>query len=284
MRISYRRIPILALGKSIYCDTRLILAKLDAAFPDSELAAASPEQEAIRKLLESWTIDGGIFARAAQSLPPELPIMKDATFTKDREAYTGRSWSPESVSALRPEALLHIRAAFDGLENGLLADGRAWILNTAEPGLADIDAIWPLHWLIGLKVALPPDLVSSRTHPRVFAWCDRFDAAIKKAKASMPKPVTMKGDEAISFIRSAPLPHVEFGADPVFEADPTGLKPGMMVESWPTDTGFRNKDYGKLVKLNKHECVIENEMGLRIHHPRWNFRVRRVEGGSEAKL
>lgn len=210
--------------------------------------------------------------------------MKDATFTKDREAYTGRSWSQESVSALRPEALVHIRSAFDELENGLLADGRAWILNTAEPGSADIDTIWPFHWLIGLKVALPKQLISSQSHPRVFAWCDRFDEAIKRAKASIPKPVTLKGEEAASFIKSASLPHVEFGADPVFEGDPTGLKPGMMVESWPTDSGFRNKDRGKLVKLNKQECVIENEMGLRIHHPRWNFRVNRVEEGREAKL
>ena len=31
-----------------------------------------------------------------------------------------------------------------------------------------------------------------------------------------------------------------------------------------------------LVRLNPEECVIENNQGLRIHHPRWNFRVREV--------
>ena len=210
--------------------------------------------------------------------------MKDPKFTKDREAYTGRSWSQESVQALRPEALVHIREAFDFLENGLLADGRQWIMNTDGPRLVDIDAIWPFYWLIDLKVALPTELVAQQTHPKVFAWVDRFDSAIKAAKASMPKPVTLKGEDAVKFIRSAGTPPIESGTDTAETSDPTGLRRGMLVESWPTDSGFRNKDRGKLMGLNRQECVIENDLGTRIHHPRWNFRVRRIDEVNEAKL
>ena len=77
--------------------------------------------------------------RVGQAIPPELPLLNDPKFIKDREAYSGRSWSQESVKAMRPEALTHIRDAFESLENGLLADGREWVLKTDKPALADIE-------------------------------------------------------------------------------------------------------------------------------------------------
>ena len=43
------------------------------------------------------------------------------------------------MKAMRPEALTHIRDGFEFLENGLLADGREWILKTEKPALADIE-------------------------------------------------------------------------------------------------------------------------------------------------
>lgn len=137
--VKYRRIPLMSIGRDIYCDTRLILQKLEERFPDGALGASQPDHKAVEKLLESWTIDGGIFMRAAQVIPPEAALMKDTKFTKDREEYTGRSWSEETVRALRPEALAHIRAAFEFLETGFLADGRDWVLKTAKPSLADIE-------------------------------------------------------------------------------------------------------------------------------------------------
>lgn len=137
--VKYRRIPIMSIGRDVYCDTRLIIQKLEDRFPNGALGSSQPDQKAIERLLESWTIDGGVFVRMAQAIPPEMPLMKDSKFTKDREDYTGTSWSQESVKSRRPEALAHIRAAFETLETGLLADGREWILKTEKPSLADIE-------------------------------------------------------------------------------------------------------------------------------------------------
>ena len=132
----------MSLGRDIYCDTRLILHKLEDKFPVGTLGASQPDQKAVEKLLESWTIDGGIFVRAAQVLPPEMPLLKDPKFRKDREDYTGRSWDKDKIIAMRPEGLTHIRDAFAFLETTLLADGRLWVLNTEKPSLADIEG-WP---------------------------------------------------------------------------------------------------------------------------------------------
>lgn len=137
--VKYRRIPIMSIGRDIYCDTRLILQKLEEKFPNGTLGASQPEQKAIEKLLESWTVDGGMFTRAAQTIPSEMPLLKDPKFTKDREDYSGRSWSQQDVKDLQPEGITHVRDGFEFLEKGLLADGRQWILKTEKPSLADIE-------------------------------------------------------------------------------------------------------------------------------------------------
>ncbi|KAL6718811.1 hypothetical protein ACLMJK_003045 [Lecanora helva] len=278
--VKYRRIPIMSIGRDVYCDTRLMLQKLEEKFPSGALSASQPDQKALEKLLENWTIDGGIFLRAAQLIPPEMPLLKDQKFTNDREDYTGRSWQQDSIKALRPEGLTHIRDAFEFLENGLLADGRDWILNTSKPALADIEAIWPFHWLLGLKGALPPTLISQERYPKVYAWIDRFDKAISAAKQSAPKPTTLKGAEAVRHITQANFCEPEGHID---ENDPLGLRKGQDVESWPIDTGFRHHDRGRLVSINAREVVLaaQSKIGgkeIRIHHPRWNFRTRAVSG------
>lgn len=278
--VKYRRIPIMSIGRDIYCDTRLILQKLEEKFPSGALSAPQPNQKAVEKLLQNWTIDG-IFARAAQVLPPEMPLLKDPKFVKDREDYTGTSWERRNIEAMRPEGLTHIRDAFVFLETGLLADGRQWILNTQKPSLADIEAVWPFHWLLGVEGALPPSLVSDEKFPKVYAWIDRFSKAVLTAKSSAPKPVTLKGAEAVKYVIQAEYSEPEGNVD---ANDPLGLKKGQDVESWPIDSGFRHHDRGNLVSLTSKEVVLvsQSKIGgkeVRIHHPRSNFRIRAVVAG-----
>lgn len=137
--INYRRIPLMSIGRDVYCDTRIILEKLEKRFPDGALGAKEPDQKAVEKLLEKWTINGGVFLRASQLIPPELPLLKDPKFIKDREELSGRSWDIEGIKKNRPEAIAEFRTFFDFLENGFLADGREWLLKTQKPSLADIE-------------------------------------------------------------------------------------------------------------------------------------------------
>jgi hypothetical protein len=142
---SYRRIPILSIGRDIYLDTRLILTKLQTLFPPSSahpsLTSTSPDHSTTAKLLEHWSIDAGLFNRAAALIPSDMPLLNDPKFTKDREDYTGRSWSKENVERGRPEALVEVKAAFEFLEGVVLADGREWVLGEEGPMLADIEGM-----------------------------------------------------------------------------------------------------------------------------------------------
>ena len=129
----------MTVGRDIYCDSRIIIRKLEEMFPHGALAASKAEDKAITKLLEIWNIEAGVFTRASQLIPVEMPLLKDPKFTKDREDFSGRPWSKEAIAANRPEAIGAIRTAFNFLETGLLADDRIWVLKGERPTLADIE-------------------------------------------------------------------------------------------------------------------------------------------------
>jgi glutathione S-transferase len=143
--VEYRRIPVLAIGRDVYTDTRLILSKLEALYPASDahpsISASTFENKAMEKFLEYWMVDGGIFTRAAQLIPTNMPLFKDPKFTKDREQFGGRRWNKDEMEAMRPEALVEIKGAIMFLEEFMLADGREWIMNTKTPSLADIEGM-----------------------------------------------------------------------------------------------------------------------------------------------
>jgi len=248
-------------------------------------------------------IDNGLFNHAAALIPSDMPLLKDEKFRRDREDYTGRSWSRENIDKGRPEALVEIRGAFGFLEESVLGDGREWVLGNGEGlTLADIEgmwfysrcwrgrglmrfffgclAVWPFHWLKGLKGSLPPEYISAKQFPRTFAWIERFNDVVMGAMKENGKAKAVTGPEADEKIGSEGFAEEEANVD---ESDPTGLKKGEMVEVWPIDSGFSRKDRGKLVGLSTREVVIEGRMEgggeVRIHCPRHGFRVRRLKGG-----
>lgn len=137
-----------------------------------------------------------------------------------------------------------------------------------------------------MKGALPRDLISESQFPKVFAWIERFNKAIKAAKASAPKPTTVKGEAALQRITNARFADAEV---PVDEHDPLCLKQGEEVEVWPTDSGFRHRDHGRLVGLTPDEVVLSvasqaEQKEVRLHFPRTNFRIKAVKEASVAKL
>lgn len=61
--VSYRRIPLVAIGRDVFCDTLLITEKLDELFPgDHPLAPKDTTGAGLEKLFEKWT-DMVVFKR-----------------------------------------------------------------------------------------------------------------------------------------------------------------------------------------------------------------------------
>lgn len=299
--VSYRRIPVLAIDSDVYLDTRLIMPKLESLFPDLPHlgleANSRPESRALEHLLSIFTNDTGLFRSALRLLPTDLPLLRTDSFNRDRAEFLngsdGADARPDSAAGARPAAEEEITRAMDFLEDVLLADGRRWILDDVHstgseaeivdsgPSLADIEAIWPFHWLTGIPGALPRDRMGPERYPRVHAWVDRFQAAVKAAKGRTEGPRSVSGDEASDLILSGNFEAESIGVD---EKDPIamseGLVAGSMVTLWPTDTGSSHKDSGKLVGLNKIETVIEvlgPKGKVRIHAPRRGFALCRLD-------
>ena len=150
--VNYRRIPLLTAGRDIYCDTLLILEKLEEWYPGDgkykSIGASNPTEKALEKLFEKWT-DVVVFKPAAAVIPSGMDLMKDPKFQKDREELWGRSWSAEEQDKLRPAGLANLRANFELLEE-MLSDGRQWLLGNEGPKLADI------HGKNALRCSLNP--------------------------------------------------------------------------------------------------------------------------------
>jgi glutathione S-transferase len=268
------------------------LPKLEELYPElPRLGATTPEQKGVERLLSAYITDGGIFQEAARLLPLDLPVFKDPNYFKDRGDFQGKPFTLESLKKIRPDALVETAVAFDLFESTLLADGREWILKTEKPSLADIEGVWALHWVSGMKGALPEDRFSAEKYPRVYAWIKRFQQAVTAAKAKNGKPKTVNGEEAASIIEKSAWNEEEKTVD---EGDPVvvaeGLKKGSLVTIFPVDTGRAHKDVGKLLSLDKDEVVIEVETAkgetVRLHAPRHGYKLRRYDADKKgaAKL
>ena len=156
---------------------------------------------------------------------------------------------------------------------------------TTPASLTLCTAVWPFHWLKGLRGALPTDQISAQLFPKTYAWIERFQQAVSAAAKAQGKPKTLKGPEAAAQIGSSEYAEPEGTVD---SNDPSGLQKGQEVTVWPIDTGFNNKDHGKLVALSLSEIVIESSTQegkiVRVHMPRHGFRVRASENGQSSKL
>ncbi|KAI0466739.1 glutathione S-transferase [Xylaria cf. heliscus] len=308
--VTYRRIPVLSIGRDVYLDTRLILQKLEALYPAS---AAHPgissgsegvnpgHAAALTQLISARTIDGLLFKNFVQSLP--AGTFSDPALLRDRAALNGIDVDrpgaltpppPETRSRVRAEALAVVRRWVRWLEEGLLADGRAWILDSnaggagAGPSLADLEAVWVLHWVSGIPGALPAEILSAESAPKVSAWIKRFSGAVKEAARTAPATPSLKGEEAAKVIVGALFAEPEGEVrreDPVVDA--LGLLKGGAVKVWPTDYGSSHKDAGKLVAVDDNEFVIEAEGdfgSVRIHAPRHGFTISKNDDSVSPKI
>ncbi|KAJ9625033.1 hypothetical protein H2203_004985 [Taxawa tesnikishii (nom. ined.)] len=221
--VRYRRIPLMAIGRDIYLDSRLILSTLDShPSLSSYKPLSTPQSAGIAMLFDKFSTDSGVFTRAAQLIPLESKIWEDEKFQKDREDMTGRSWRKADVAKARPEALAHMRLAFEAVE-AMLNDGREWIAATREVSLADVEAVWVFDWLLDMKT-LPSDLISADFFPKTYAWIHRFREALRTARSRNSKPVNLAGSDAVAHVASASFNATEALA--VVPVDPLRLKEG----------------------------------------------------------
>jgi glutathione S-transferase len=140
--VNYRRIPLVAVGRDIYLDTRVILRKLESLpdMPSAPLGATNGPDRFTEKLIEKYIVEGPVFEIAAGLVPVEMA--QDPAFNKDRQGLLNRNWSRQELEEGKGECLNYIRNLYAFYETTILEDGRDWILGNEGPKLADIEGEW----------------------------------------------------------------------------------------------------------------------------------------------
>lgn len=277
--INHRRIPLMAIGRDIYVDTRLIIEKLEGLFPQGKLGSNVPFEKGLEQVMQGWAIDAGPFWRTAGCIPVDAPIVNDPIWMKDRFDGSGGRFTREVLINGRAECLANLRLFFQTVEY-MMADGRKYLLRTEEPSLADVHGIWCFDWathmaLYSAEENIDQQVINKEAFPHVFAWVDRFRTACAGAVARNGKPKVVSGVDVKNRILSQGFTEVEGNVD---EHDPLKLKKGQVVRVSPVDFGFTHADEGMLVALSATEVVISvqvpnSEALIRLHFPRINFKI-----------
>ena len=290
--INYRRIPVLAIGRDIYIDTRLMLRKLETLFTDGGLGAKGAWESGFEDMLEEFVIDGGPFWRTSGCIPVTAPLVQDPVWMKDRFDGSGGVFTREALLENRAWCLSQLRLFF-GMMEKLLVDGREWILGGSKPTLAELHAGWVYDWACNMSSDMRVDdaeedltadmrrVLSKAEFPHVHAWVDRWRrVTAEAAKTNSGSEVMHEGERVEDIVKQILDSKYIEPADLEFDADDViTLKKGQKVGIAPVDFGFTHKDEGVLVGLSKEEAVIEIEVPgakdgkLRWHYPRINFKI-----------
>ncbi len=253
----YRRTPSLQIGADIYCDTQVILAEIEARWP---------EPRAVRGGLD-WAVnlwaDRLFFGATVPIIFGALGDKVPEAFKKDREAMSGRPFDTAAMKSAAKPLEQQWRGEAAWIEDQLAQTNTGW-LQGDKPGLADIAAymnVWFLNNALPGKVeTLTPGM------PRLSDWRKAVAAIGHGAK------VAMSGAEALAVARgNDPAPALKH--DP---SDPLGLEPGAKVVVMADDYG-RDPVAGTLVAATPRNITIAREdpaVGrVNVHFPRAGFFV-----------
>ncbi|KAF2815955.1 uncharacterized protein BDZ99DRAFT_514579 [Mytilinidion resinicola] len=250
--ITYRRIPVLAMGKDVYCDTSIII---DAVL--EKLAPGFPRMRA-EKAYEAF---GRALFSSAMGLIGRVP---DEAMLQDRKTIFPQLCRPD-LPSLRPSALAEFRATMSIVEHDFLKAG-PWI-GGFSMSVEDVHVGFAVRWILRTMQVEKVEGFGKEEFPKVHEW-------VEKLPRSTPQEIGQ--EEAIKAILDARY----VANTPSFDqADPLGIEKGTVVgvESLDAEPGAHPQN-GKLVGVGLKEVVLELENGIRLHFPRQGYVVRKVEG------
>ena len=252
----HRRTPVLQIGADVYCDTQLILRKIESLHPEPSLY---PDGSEGLVLALAWWADKSIFSPALGVVADMIGHKIPSDFVAERKAF-GFPLAPDDVAPLRHRHLQQGAAHLAWLIK-MLADGRPFILH--DPSAADFAAYCPL-WL--LRNQGGPEAEAKLPVEPLRSWCERV-AAIGHGR-----PQDMSSAEALALAAKSQPKATDIDPD----GDPSGLRPGDDVVVVADDTG-RDPVRGTLIAADAEELVISASHPLvgaiNLHFPRADFDV-----------
>jgi glutathione S-transferase len=256
----YRRAPVMQIGADVYCDTELILPKLEALHPEPTLY---PGQSQGHAAAIAWWAERYIFIPSLGFLGNVNENLFEPWFIAERKKF-GFIVGKEDVAPHFARYVQQLAAQLQRFVD-MLADGRPYVLGD-RISAADL-ALYPSIWLLR-KSCLGEDERLLPMKPLI-GWAERVKAV------GHGKPTEISAAQALDIARSSALARVDLPAD----GDPSGLKDGAKVTVTPDDTG-RDPVEGILVAASNREIVIRRtdpRAGeVQLHFPRAGYDVAAV--------
>ncbi|KIW40293.1 uncharacterized protein PV06_07504 [Exophiala oligosperma] len=309
--LTYRKIPVLVIGREIYIDTSLIVEALEHYFPSSQgYGSLYPDPVAmyrplIRGLASYWT-DRPLFRVTTGLIPATV---WRTHFGTDRSNLIGHKLNADKLEHKIPENLSVLDLQLSLAEPLFQTEKKKWVFEGDKPSAADVALWYQLDW--GEKISRGEGIenltgggtrdgdgegtaivFNPSRYPGVVAWFER----VKKYFEELPSTETRvesrdtKGVGAVieAISRSQTLQEVPLlptPSGPHFGLDArNGLVKGVEVSVAPDDTGRESPTVGTLAALTPEEIVIVPQRiddgprvgQVRIHFPRVGFVVRPV--------
>jgi len=254
--VTYRRIPVLVIGKDVYLDTSLMVdiisTKFDAVkLPDEKSKVVQRSVECFAAKFFSVIIECADFS----SLPE--------VFTKDRKELWSNFGKAGDRSASIAQLVSHINNVEDQLK-----DGRPW-LSGEDISFVDINIAFLLVFTFNtMKYGSIPGLTGSDI-PKVYSYVERYVKHMETCHTKN-KVEKISGEDAKKVILESAESFYQVDHS---STDPLKLDVGELVSLVPTDQNDVHQQKGKLVALNAKTVSIELDNGLRVHAPRIGFRI-----------
>ncbi|KAI9714241.1 MAG: hypothetical protein M1828_001172 [Chrysothrix sp. TS-e1954] len=290
--ITYRKIPILAIGRDVYCDTSVIIEALEGLFPGTRSLypdAVGCEGQRLRVLCRGfasyWT-DRPLFRVATGLIPSSVWRTR---FGTDRAGLIGHRLDPDKLDRKVSENLLALDTQlsilmplFRGVRDGD-ADNARWIFNTPYPTLADLSLYYQLSWLRSISKGVgienltgggTPDtraegadaVFNSERFPEMYDWFTRLEQWMESQPdveerlrqddltwTDRLQSLEWSGDFAAAEKSLLVTPQAAKLKDLESKC---GLVVGEEVTVAPDDTGREDPTYGTMLSLSPEEVVI----------------------------
>lgn len=311
--LTYRKIPVMALGRDIYCDTSLICEALEHFFPAAEdspgtlypQTADGMNYRPIMRGFASYWIDRPYFRATCGMMPADI---WRTSFGTDRAGLIGHKLDPDKLEQKIPENTWKLDQHLSMLEPIFQGRDRLqpgpWVFPTPTPSLADI-ALWYQTWwcneisagrlMENLTGGGTPDaehpgavaVFNADRYPGIWNWYHSF----RRYFEALPEVETTNPDwdGVLQDLKAAPELESEAWLLPTPRAAQTevdakcGLTEGSLIAVAPDDTGKASPTIGTLVASSPEEFVITPQalekpadIDVRVHFPRLAFVARPV--------
>lgn len=257
--LTYRKIPVCAIGRDIFCDTSIILEALEHQFPESKgfpslypkTADGRSNRSLIRGFASYWT--DRPFFRVTTGLIPASVWRTD--FGKDRARLIGHKLDADKLEKKVPNNLSNLDLHLSLFEDLFTDADGGWIFSTPRPSAADIALWYQLNWGMDISAGKgiynltgggtmntaeegAKSVFNESRYPKTWQWFEKFRAYMDNL------PVTEKlvsAAEAIENLKSSaeavavmlPTPAAAHAA----LDGQNGLLVGALVSVAPDDTG-----------------------------------------------